>query len=98
MRASPDLRIGIELILLPRRPRLEIRASRSPGVALDAFENESNSLAHADAHGAERISAVGSQELVERRGYKPRAAGAQGMPECNRTAVGVHVRRVVRNS
>src|SRR6266550_466743 len=98
MRASPDLRMGIELILLPRRPRLEIRASRSPGVALDAFENQGNSLAHTDAHGAERKSAIGSQKLVERGGYKPRAGSTQGVPKSDRTTVRIHVRRVARNS
>src|SRR6266403_5520935 len=106
MRASPDLRMGIELILLPRKfyfcsragPVLEIPASRSPGVVLNTFENQRNSLADADAHGAERISALGSQELVERGGYKPRAAGTQGMPESNRAAVRIHVWRVVWDS
>src|SRR5882762_7292772 len=106
MRASPDLRMGIELILLPRKfyscsragPVLEIPASRSPGVVLNTFENQRNSLADADAHGAERISALGSQEMVERRGHKTRAAGAQGVPESNRATVWVHMRRVVRDS
>src|SRR5712664_377796 len=67
-------------------------------VMLNTFQNHGNSLAHTDAHGAERISAIGSQELIERGGYKPRAASTQGVPESNRTAVWVHARRVVRNS
>src|SRR6266403_620610 len=99
MRASPDLRMGIELILLPRKfyfcsragPVLEIPASRSPGVVLNTFENQRNSLADADAHGAERISTVSPQKLIERGGYKARAAGAQGVPEGNRATVGIHV-------
>src|SRR6266446_7411397 len=106
MRASPDLKMGIELILLPRKfyfcsragPVLEISASRSPGVVLNAFENQRNSLAHTDAHGAERIFSLCTHELIERRSRKTRAAGAQGVPESNRAAVRIHVRRVVRNS
>ena len=65
---------------------------------LDAFENERNSLAHTDAHGAERRFSIRSQKLIERGGYKTRAAGTQGMAESNRTTVGIHVRRVVWNS
>src|SRR5882762_5589259 len=65
---------------------------------LDAFENKGNSLAHTDAHGAERISAVGSQKLIEGRGYEPRAAGTQGVAESNGTTVWIHVRCVVWNS
>src|SRR5260370_36003872 len=63
---------------------------------LDAFENQGNSLAHTDAHGAEGISTIGSQELIDRCGYKPRATGAQRVAESNRTAVRIPVRRVVR--
>src|SRR5229473_710329 len=105
MWASPDSRMGIELILLPR----ELSSAHAlagygkfgftePGVALDAFQNESNSLAHADAHGAERVSTVSPQKLVERGGYKPRAAGTQGVSEGNRATVRIYVRRVVWNS
>src|SRR5260370_34815826 len=65
---------------------------------LDAFENQGNSLAHTDAHGAERISTIRSQKLIERCGYKPRATGAQRVPERNRTAVRIHVLGVVWNS
>src|SRR6266481_9124505 len=101
MRASPDLRTGILSIspagILPRR-------AAKPGVEtvafpakLDAFQNQGNSLTHTDAHGAKRISAVGAQELIERRGYQPRAASAQRVPDSNRTTVGIDVRRVVWN-
>src|SRR5260370_42665831 len=91
MRASPDLRMGIEIVpspaeILPRQ------------AMLDALQNQGNSLADTDAHGAERIFAVCAQELVERGGNKPRAAGAQGVPESNCTTVRIHVRRVVRDS
>ena len=85
----------MEIILLPWKV---FRSSRRGQIMLDAFQNQGNSLAHTDAHGAERISAIGSQELVERGGYEPRAAGTQRVPESNRTAVRVDVRRVVRNS
>src|SRR6267143_2566263 len=104
--------MGIELILLPQEfwPDSRRQLGRQHICALKkwnfleaqallyAFQNHGNSLAHTDAHGAERISAIGSQELVERGGYKPRAAGTQRVPESNRTAVRVHARRVVRNS
>src|SRR6266566_4814349 len=89
MRASPDLRMGIEIVPSP--------AGILPAM-LDALQNHGNSLADTDAHGAERIFAVCTQELVERGGNKPRAAGAQGVPESNRTTVRIHVRSVVRDS
>src|SRR5260370_37354045 len=71
---------------------------REAQAILDAFQNEGNSLAHTDARGAERVSTIGSQELIERRGYRPRAAGTQGMPESNRTTVRIHLRHVAGNS
>src|SRR5260370_30981947 len=91
MRASPDLRMGIEIVpspaeILPRQ------------AMLDALQNQGNSLADTDAHGAERIFAVCAPELVERGGNKPRAAGAQGAPESNRTTVRTHVPAAVRDS
>src|SRR5258708_27477562 len=36
---------------------------------LNAFENQSNSLADTDAHGAQRMSAIGPQKLIERSGH-----------------------------
>src|SRR5882762_630720 len=96
--------MGIELILLPqefcpgsRRPLGRQWILLEAPAELHAFQNQGNSLAYTNAHGAERISAIGSQELVERGGYEPRAAGTQWVPESNRTAVRVDVRRVVRN-
>src|SRR5713226_2958319 len=94
MRASPDLRTGIELIFLPRK---FCRTSQRSQTMLDAFQNESNSLAHADAHGAESIFAIGAQELIERRGHQPRAAGAERVTDGNRATVGIYVRGVVWN-
>lgn len=70
---------------------------RDAEAMLDAFENQGNPLAHADAHGTQRISAIGLQKLIESRAYKPRAAGTQRVAESNRTAIRVHVRCVVGN-
>ena len=46
---------------------------------LDALQNERDSLAHTDAHGAQRISAFGSRELIERGGYEPRVRRDQAL-------------------
>src|SRR5258708_1230116 len=91
MRASPDLRMGIEIF--PSPPEILPRQAM-----LDALQNQGNSLADTDAHGAERIFAVCAQELVERGGNKPRAAGTQGVPESNRATVRIHVLGVVWDS
>src|SRR5260370_19910025 len=32
---------------------------------------------HADAHGAERIFAIGTQELIQRRGHQPRCINSR---------------------
>src|SRR6266852_1052160 len=65
---------------------------------LDAFQNQGDSLAHTDAHGAQRIFSLCAHKLVERGGYKPCSAGTEGVSYGDRTAVWIYVRRVVWNS
>src|SRR5215467_1205971 len=43
----------------------------------EAFEDEGDALADADAHGAESVAAVGAEELIEGGGDEARAAGAE---------------------
>src|SRR6267143_5027914 len=88
MRESPESRMGIELTLPVKGIILR----------LDTFQNQGNSLAYADAHGAQRVFSLCAQELVERRGDKARAAGSQRMTDGDGTAIWIHVRRVVWNS
>ena len=52
-------------------------------------------MAYADAHGAEGVFSGGAQELVHCGGDEAGAAGAEGMAESDRAAVGIYVRRVV---
>src|ERR1700732_322082 len=69
-------------------PRLKENGSFLEAQAmLDAFENQGNSLAYTDAHGAESVFSICPYELVERGGNKSRAAGAQRVAESNRTTV-----------
>src|ERR1700761_4807078 len=65
---------------------------------LDALDDECNSLADADAHGAKRVFLAGASELVCRGGDEPRAARAERMADRDRTAVRIHVRGVIFQS
>src|SRR5882757_7688589 len=49
--------------ILPRRAAKPDSGNGSFPAKLDAFQDQGNSLAYADAHGAERISAVGAPAL-----------------------------------
>src|SRR5688572_16213847 len=62
---------------------------------LHAFQGERETLAHADAEGAERVAALAAFQLAERSQGQARAAHAQGMAERDRSAVRVHLRRIV---
>ena len=62
---------------------------------LNAFEEDGDALAYADAHGAEGVFSGGAQELVHRSGDEARAAGAEGVAESNCATVGIYVGRVV---
>ena len=89
---------------VPERDRLP-RAClpATPYVALEihdpdllcALQDQGDALANADAHGAERVTSVGACELARGRGGEPRAARAERMPERDRAAVRVDVRRIV---
>jgi len=85
----------MEIILLPWKV---FRSSRRGQIMLDAFQNQGNSLAYTDTHGAERVFAFCAQELVERCGYKTSAAGAQRVADGDRATVWIDVRGVVWNS
>src|SRR5580692_10765395 len=62
---------------------------------LNAFKEDGDALAYADAHGAEGVFSGGAQELVHRSGDEARAAGAEGVAESNCATVGIYVGRVV---
>ena len=64
----------------------------------DAFEDEGDALADADAHGAESMAAFGALELVKRGGDKASAAGAERMANGDGASVGINVRGVVRKA
>src|SRR5690349_2399153 len=63
---------------------------------LHPFERQRDSLSDADAHGGQRELAAGPLELFGRRHREARAGHAQRVPERDRAAVRVHLRRVVR--
>src|SRR5579884_412070 len=75
-----------------------IVASSLTRSSLYLLESESDSLAHPDAHGRERELAAVPLQLLGRGERKPRARHAERMAERDRTAVWVHLRRVVRKS
>ena len=67
--------------------------SRLPGnrdcLVGQAFNNQRNALAHADAHGAQGIAALTLLQFMQGGGHQPCAAHAQRMTEGNGAAVGV---------
>src|SRR3982751_1454073 len=63
-----------------RHLRTQCRARRCAGDPLDALDDERDALAHADAHRAQRVAALGALQLVHRGGAQARAAGAGPMP------------------
>src|SRR5579859_1693022 len=75
--------------------RQSVTSLASRPFGLNALKDDSNTLSHPDAHGAERILTAAAQQLVRRRGNKARAAGTQRMAERNRAAVGIHARGIV---
>src|SRR5690348_2159338 len=62
--------------------------------ALYPFENRRYALADADAHRREAIAPLAAAQFVQQRGGDARAAGAERMPERNRSAVHVRLGRV----
>src|SRR5579859_5532641 len=64
----------------------------------DAFEDDGDALAYADAHGAKGVASVGAQELIERRGDQARAAGTERVADGDGSAIGIDVRGVVWDS
>jgi len=63
--SSPDLRMGMELTLLTKELYCGSLSGQSSYArllgrrsVLDAFQNQGNSLAHTDAHSAERIFSI----------------------------------------
>src|SRR5690242_17559885 len=65
---------------------------------LHPFERERDSLADADAHGRERQLAAGALELLGCGEREARAGHSERVAERDRSAVGVHLRRVVREA
>jgi MFS family permease len=59
------------------------------------LEDQGNALAHADAHGAQRVLARVLVQAVHGGGDQARAAGAQRVAQRNGAAPGVHARVVV---
>ena len=71
---------------------------RATLAGLHALQNHRDPLAHADAHGAQRVAALGAMQLVHRGCYQASSAGAQRMSQRNCAAVGIHLRRIVRQA
>src|SRR5215470_8228225 len=61
----------------------------------DAFEDDGDALADADAHGAKGVAAVGTEELIERGCDEAGAAGSERMAYGDGAAVGIHMRSVI---
>src|SRR5260370_41096366 len=102
MRASPDSRTGILSISLPQefyRSALRNQIVETGGfpAKLNSFQNQGNSLTHTDAHGAERIFAISTQALIERRGHQPRPASTEKATDANRATGWINARSGVRN-
>src|SRR6218665_1211030 len=63
--------------------------------ASDAFDDQGDALADADAHGAQRIAAAAAMQLVDGGGDQPRTAGAERMAQGNGAPVRIDARIVV---
>ena len=61
----------------------------------DAFQDDRDALADADAHRAQRVAATALVQLVDRCRRQPRATGAQRMAQSNGAAVDVDASVVV---
>ena len=62
---------------------------------LDLFQNHGNALAHANAHGAQRVAAAQRVQLVYGCGGQARALGAERVAQGHRAAPGIDARVVV---
>src|SRR5208337_924057 len=87
-----------------RMQKLRLRAGGGPAisqhrhhspVSSDAFQNHGDALANADAHGAEGITPLGAQQLIERSDHEAPTAGAEWMAYGDGSAIGVDVRGIV---
>ena len=63
--------------------------------SLNPLNHHRNALPHANAHGAQRVAAPGSMQLVDGGGDQPRTGCAQRVAQRNRAAVGIDARVVV---
>src|SRR5262252_3418112 len=63
-----------------------------------ALDDHCNALPYTDTHRAERIATAGAVQLIQRGRCQPRATCSERMAEGDRTAVGIHMRRVIGQS
>src|ERR1700739_2547605 len=62
----------------------------------NAFQNNSDALAHSDAHGAQSVAAFHALKLIRRGGGQARAAGAERVADGDRAPIRIYVHRVIR--
>jgi hypothetical protein len=64
----PRLRTREKAHETQQKPTHQLRRKGHLAGLLDLFQNHSNALPHADAHGAQRVAATDSVQAVNRRG------------------------------
>jgi hypothetical protein len=55
----------------------------------NSFDDDSDTLADADTHGAQGVTSTAVMQLVDCGSHQPRAAGTERMAERDRTTVGI---------
>src|SRR5262249_10300728 len=78
-----------------KRPLPDPPPQAGEGEAPHPLKSERDALADADAHGGERELALFLFETMDRGEREPRPRHAQWMTECDRAAMGVHLRGIV---
>ena len=63
--------------------------------SLDPLDNDRNTLADADAHGAQRIAALGAFQLIDRGRHQPCAGRAERVADRDGTTVRVDMGGIV---
>jgi hypothetical protein len=75
---------------------VQIYDSQAIADALNTFDGEGNTLANADTHRGERAAATCFLQLVHSGEDEAGAAHAERVAQRNGSAVGIHMRGVVR--
>src|SRR6059036_3394515 len=93
-RSPSPLEAPVTMATRPSSPKISAGPVTSCATGLDTLDQHAGAEAAATAHGHQGHLAVRPLELVHRLGDEHGAGRAEGMAECDRTAVRVHALHV----